>query len=54
VFDPTCPDPELEVVGTPPLSISLGAAPKYIRSLTTAQTAREVSKVVEDFARTVG
>jgi hypothetical protein len=52
-FDPDRAAPEMQVIGTPPLSISLGAAPKYIRSLTTTQTAREVRKVVEEFAGTI-
>ncbi|MGP0102093.1 MAG: hypothetical protein ACLPUT_10820 [Solirubrobacteraceae bacterium] len=49
-FDPLRPQPKVRVNGTPPLNISLGNAPRYIRSLTTTGTLTEVRRVVDDFA----
>ena len=52
-FDPAGSDPEVRVAATPPLNISLGKAPKYIRSMSISVTVDEVRKIVDDFATLV-
>jgi hypothetical protein len=43
----------VQVAATPPLNISLGKSPKYIRSMSISVTVDEVRKIVDDFATLV-
>ena len=49
-FDPNGPEPNVIVNRTPPLNISLGKAPRYIRSMSLEATLAEIRKVIDDFA----
>ena len=47
------PDPNVRVKATPPLTVSYGDSPRYLRRVDITETVAEVRRVVNDFAALV-